>query len=175
VNRKIWCFLNLLWCCNIPEIFAAHHLLPGLLCDSLNQTDKLCILNLQQGESQWFLIGAADGNQLLTPHPASMSQVVDFLISPSKQWLAILSVGEGHPIVDIVELTEFLHNHEPKTLISINPFPGTINLVKWQKNQLLVTSDRRISQQNEELSRVEKFYVAIDINHTVRIYSAPAR
>lgn len=175
MNKKIWCFLNLLWCCNVTELFAAHHLLPGLLCDSLNQTDKLCILNLQQGESQWFLIKATDGNQLLTPHPASMSQVTDFLIAPSKQWLAILSVGEGHPIVDIVELTEFLHNREPKTLISINPFPGTIHLVKWQQHQLIVTSDRRINQKNEELNQVKKFYVAIDTNHTVRVYPAATR
>jgi CTP-dependent riboflavin kinase len=114
------------------------------------------------------------GNQLLTPHPASMSQVVDFLISPSQQWLAIISVGEGHPMIDLVELPALLQNNEPKILLSINPFPGTINLIKWWANQLIVESDRLISQHNEALARVKKFYVTIDKTNQVSILPASA-
>jgi hypothetical protein len=97
------------------------------------------------------------------------------LISPSQQWLAIISVGEGHPIIDIVELPKFLQNNEPKTLLSINPFPGTIDLIKWRANQLVVESDRLISQHNEALARVEKFYVTIDKTNQVSLLPASTK
>jgi hypothetical protein len=58
MNWKLWSILSLLWFSSITEVAAAHRVLPGLLCDLLNTTDKLCIINLQQGESQWFLIAA---------------------------------------------------------------------------------------------------------------------
>jgi hypothetical protein len=58
MNWKLWSILNLLWFGCLTEVAAAHRVLPGVLCDSWDATSKLCIINLQQGESQWFLITA---------------------------------------------------------------------------------------------------------------------
>ncbi|MEZ5671323.1 MAG: hypothetical protein R3E08_02675 [Thiotrichaceae bacterium] len=168
MSKNLW-WSVLLWCCLISTVFAAHQVLPGLSCARLNQEQQLCFMKLQEGDSQWLVINQTGDNRVLTQQPQSMSWVYDFLISPSQQWLAMISVGEGHPIIDIIELTAFLDNKPPKNLISVNPYPGSIHLDKWRGNRLMVSSDRLIHKQNQELPQVEQFYITIEDTKPITI------
>jgi len=143
--------------------WASHAILPGLQCASISLEEdnnaQLCVINLF-GETEWFIFSDA-GNRRLKIVPNSMLIVSEFIVSPSQQYVAINSVGEGHPIIDIIELKNLLDDKEPNILISINPYPGVVNMVGWVGEKLLVTSDSLISDKNQILEIEKTFQVDI--------------
>ena len=66
--------------------------------------------------------------------------------SPDGRWLGVVSVGEGHPILEVVDLKSLLAGQGYQVLTSINPYPGTINLQGWTDSALLVTSDMPLTE-----------------------------
>lgn len=72
---------------------------------------------------------------------SAMVQAADLAVSPDRRWLAVISVGEGHPFLEVVDLQALLAGQGYKALTTINPYPGTINLERWTDTALLVTSD----------------------------------
>ena len=70
-----------------------------------------------------------------------MRQVSDVSISPDRKWAAVVSVGEGHPMLEVIELERLLAKREFAAMTTINPFPGTIHVQGWSDSALLVTSD----------------------------------
>jgi hypothetical protein len=79
--------------------------------------------------------------------PGSLEEHLDqVLLSPDEVYLAVVSVGEGHPILDICEMESIISaiengNHEVESF-NINPYPGGISIVKWADDQhLLLYSD----------------------------------
>lgn len=91
-------------------------------------------------ETDWLII-SRKGTEHLSCQPNSFIQVSELKVSPDGKFLAIVSVGEGHPILDIVDLPTLLIKHECKTLISINPYPSYIDLKRWTGNNLIVKSE----------------------------------
>ena len=88
----------------------------SLACESRNTIDLGC------GLSALHAVGA------LSP-------------SPDGRWLGVVTVGEGHPILEVVDLKSLLAGQGYQVLTSINPYPGTINLQGWKDSALLITSD----------------------------------
>ncbi len=133
--------------------WASHEILSGLQCTSISVEEdnnaQLCVINLF-GETEWFIFSNA-GNRRLEIVPNSMSIVSEFIVSPLQQYVAINSVGEGHPIIDFIELKNLLDDKEPNILMSINPYPGVVNMVGWVGERLLITSDSLISDKNQTL------------------------
>ena len=72
---------------------------------------------------------------------SAMRQVSDVSISPDRKWAAVVSVGEGHPMLEVIELERLLAKREFAAMTTINPFPGTIHVQGWSDSALLVTSD----------------------------------
>lgn len=79
-----------------------------------------------------------------------MHQVTSLSISPDRQRLAVMSVGEGHPMLELVDLTRLLERHEYSALCTINPFPGTLNVIGWDKSAVLVASDVPLTMKDTE-------------------------
>jgi hypothetical protein len=73
----------------------------------------------------------------------SLSEQVDeVLLSPGQRYLALISVGEGHPILDVYEveaLLAALENGETDVppLHSLNPYPGSVFRLAWESPALL--------------------------------------
>ncbi len=67
--------------------------------------------------------------------------VADVSVSPDRKWLAVISVGEGHPMLEVVDLLRFTDAHVYEPLASINPYPGTVLLAGWEPQALRVESD----------------------------------
>lgn len=65
-------------------------------------------------------------------------------ISPKDEYLAVLSEGEGHPIVDIFELKKIfmprdgLEDEMISPILTVDPYPGTIWIKGWQSDTLLL-------------------------------------
>lgn len=72
---------------------------------------------------------------------SAMHLINHAVVSADQAQLAILSVGEGHPIVEIVALKPLLQHGAFEVMCSINPYPGTVNLLAWQANNLLIAAD----------------------------------
>lgn len=71
----------------------------------------------------------------------ALHQVVAVDIAPGQAWMAVLSVGEGHPMLEIVPLPEFLAGQPYRAQCTINPYPGTVNVERWEAGKLLLSSD----------------------------------
>jgi len=156
------------------SILAAQKVLQPFYCETVHFPEdelKLCAINLSEDTAQWFILKGGRLSERIPVSPQSLSIVDDFQISPAQSSLAIVSVGEGHPILDVVDLKYLLEQKEVKLLLSINPYPGFIHIEKWQKEQLIVVTDRLLtysttSTENEKsyplrLTEGEKFSIEI--------------
>ena len=98
-----------------------------------------------EGEgAQWFLQDDQRLRRLPSPpvalFPASLSP------SPEGRYLAVISVGEGHPILDILDLERVLTGtHGEHSLRTLDPYPGFIELAGWEGGSLRVRSDRPLT------------------------------
>lgn len=109
----------------------------------------LCIINAEEGETEWFILGPS-GNKKMPESPSSLIHVSEIKPSPDHRFLAIISVGEGHPILDIIDLPRLLTENETRTIMTVNPYPGTINIAQWSANRLIVKSDALLTRKDKE-------------------------
>lgn len=143
----------------------------GVLCARLKfekgeeevKPTKICVLSSDGFEPVWYLLGNMGFPERLEKIPDSMLLVSEILPSPSQKFLAIASAGEGHPYITVVELAPLLHKEPAKTLVAVNPYPGSANIIGWEgktdKERLIVESDRLLSEQNEDLFQNQRFAV----------------
>ncbi|ALG68057.2 hypothetical protein [Beggiatoa leptomitoformis] len=132
-----------------------------------NTCKQLCVLRTDQ-ESHWFLFSAQSFTVKLDI-PASFYGVTAFEISPTEHWIAIASAGEGHPALDVFPLQPLLENQAVEARYSINPYPGSIDMERWEDAEhLRITTDRWLPY-NTPL--FEEKYVQFRLNVTTGEYS----
>ena len=94
--------------------------------------------------AQWSL---KEGSRIqrIPPPPVTLFPV-GLSPSPDGRYLAVLSVGEGHPILDVLSLPRVLEGtHGELPLRTIDPYPGSIELAGWEGTKLKVLSDRPLT------------------------------
>lgn len=141
----------------------------------------------EDSETEGFLMWAEwnvyspTGPKKINCDLSSMIQVTDIKPSPNNKYLAIVSVGEGHPILDVVDLQALLLNQECKAITSINPYPGIINIDRWKEDKLVVTSSVLLTHKIDEqypidfsITSEEKFLVSPE-NQEIKALSANAK
>lgn len=98
----------------------------------------------EQEGARWFL-REGDLERPLPAPPVALFPVT-LLPSPNGRHLAVVSVGEGHPVLDILDATRAAAGtHGDRSLLFVDPYPGTIELVGWRGGRLLVRSDRPLA------------------------------
>ena len=85
----------------------------------------------------------------------AMHQVAGLSPDASGEWLAVLSVGEGHPFVEVVPLAPWLDQGRYLAQCTINPYPGTIDVESWNGGSLWLSSDVDLQQAEGERSLPE--------------------
>jgi hypothetical protein len=113
------------------------------LCEGLpNRAGvTLCVTNVDGEEPAWTLRTASGrARQIKTPK-ASLSHVAELRVSPSGRYAAVVSVGEGHPILDLFDLHAVLDDDAPEPLATVNPYPGMVSIREWTGDLLVVESD----------------------------------
>ena len=128
----------------------------GFLCVTLATAD-ICVINTRDNGAEWFKVNQNDIYHDKLEPPQSMSYVSGLQVSPSGKLLAVMSVGEGHPILDIINVEALLSDQPADSLFSLNPYPGWVNMENWQGEQLIITSDRLLSEHSQDLYQGEEF------------------
>jgi hypothetical protein len=62
-------------------------------------------------ETCWTLACSTKPSESLGCGVTAMSQVAEFAVSPDARWLAVVSMGEGHPWLEVVPLKPLLRQH----------------------------------------------------------------
>jgi len=137
----------------------------GILIEPLGNGDSgLCAVNSADG-AQWFWLNAPHSgmNEPLGTIEAAFFLVDSIKASPDGRYLAVMSVGEGHPIIEVVDLPQLLRQRQYTVLHSINPYPGVAYLEVWQGAELHITSDMLLTHQDPVTGDVpENFMLAGD-------------
>jgi hypothetical protein len=89
----------------------------------------------------WQLDCAKKRSRLLACDLSAMHQIDSIIVAPNRKHLSVVSVGEGHPILEIVALTPLLEQGKYQVACTINPYPGTLTSVDWQGDRLRIHSD----------------------------------
>lgn len=92
--------------------------------------------------SCWYVDCAPAARRELGCGLSALSAVAELAISPDGCWLAVVSVGEGHPVLEIVEVAPLLAEpSEYRTNLALNPYPGGFGRIEWLDGSLEVSSD----------------------------------
>jgi len=142
--------------------------------NSKQQKGILCVIPVKDKEglpsSIWLLIHQKSFyNVELGRSLAGMSNVSDIKVSADSKYLAIHSVGEGHPIIEVIDLQLLLIEKKVKTLKELNPYPGfMLSIVGWKKNLLVFKSQMLMTHYRDgkidsalQLFSVETFYLNV--------------
>lgn len=89
----------------------------------------------------WHWQCGTDPKQPLGCDLTAMHQVTELSLAPDAQSLAVMSVGEGHPILEWVALPPLREKGQYQVLCTQNPYPGTIWIKAWQGGGLQIGSD----------------------------------
>jgi hypothetical protein len=89
----------------------------------------------------WHLDCAQKPPQQLACDLSAMHQIDSIVAAPNRKYLSVVSVGEGHPILEIVALKPLLDQGSYQVACTINPYPGTLTSVDWQGDRLSIHSD----------------------------------
>lgn len=107
--------------------------------------DRLVVVGTEQEGASWQRIRSGRNLPLAVP-PVTLHPV-DLSISPDGRYLAVVSVGEGHPVLDVLDLARVLAGtHGDRSLLTIDPYPGSIELAGWRGGCLRVRSDRPLAE-----------------------------
>jgi hypothetical protein len=133
---------------------------------------ELCILILHDDtivttQSLWYL---ADSAGLNRPVGSSFGGQGNFPLgiygasfSENGQFGALMMVGEGHPWVEVFRVADVLAQRDYRPLFTLNPYPGSIEVVGWQKNQLIVESEmplERVKSDTANYFSIEDYELA---------------
>lgn len=93
---------------------------------------ELLVINLADRSSHWYVVGGEGGNRMLGTDFAGFQFIGELAASADYQYLAVISVGEGHPLLEVVDLQLWLQQGVYQVLHELNPYPGNFELQGWQ-------------------------------------------
>jgi hypothetical protein len=145
---------------------AALCLVPALLWMACARPDPLATLTVPLPDGSALLVMGTEGSgpQWLHRQGRRTRSLVDPPValfpvaaspSPDGRYLAVLSVGEGHPVLDLLALPRVLGgSHGERSLRFIDPYPGSIELLGWVGARLRLASDRPLATCCEPSGRI---------------------
>lgn len=127
--------------------FYSQDITPGILKDkgvlmiATGNDEILTVINTDyETGAYWFLIKGVAGNRAIGNNLSRLAEVHQLLASSDGKYLAVLSVGEGHPMVEIIDLPKLLAKNEYTALHVVDPYPGTLGIDRWEGAKLIIDS-----------------------------------
>lgn len=109
-----------------------------------------CALRLQRdhddADAVCWRIDCRDSRRALGCDLSAMRRWSDWALSPDRRWLAVVSVGEGHPILELVDVDALRNGRGYRADYSLNPFPGRLWLAGWRDGRLQLVSDMPLAE-----------------------------
>jgi hypothetical protein len=101
----------------------------------------LLIVPRDAAGARWYRV--VGRRRIPIPAPPVSFLPVQALASPDGRHLAVVSAGEGHPVLDLLDLPRLLKGrHGRAPLLTVDPYPGMISLEGWTGGRLRISSDR---------------------------------
>lgn len=107
----------------------------------LNERDQLIIVNLSSFESRWLVARKHGYSSDIPIAPSYLPYVDSVSVSPTNRKLAVISVGEGHPVLEVVSVPQLSEGGEYDVELFINPYPGGIWIEGWDGDKLILGTD----------------------------------
>jgi len=99
--------------------------------------------------SDVYVLNKNGQNIRITGDSVQFISVYDMKVSKSSKYLATYNVGEGHPWIEIYDLQKIISEEKQNHLSDINPYPGNVELIGWQNDNLIVESDINLLPKND--------------------------
>lgn len=124
--------------------------LKGVLLQSIGNEELLCVINTEDENGAYWFILKDMGHSREIGHGLSCLLLVDQILpSPDHKYLAVVSVGEGHPLAEVIDLEKLRLQSKYVVLQEIDPYPGVVSLDRWEGSYLIVNSDMPLPQRKE--------------------------
>ena len=124
--------------------------------ESLELDRILCVINTSNEGPQWFLLNSVlrGENERIASISAASELISDIKAAPDGEYLAVLSVGEGHPVLEVIDLPKLLEEKTYTVLHKLDPYPGVIEIHSWDGVRLQVSSDMLLTYRDKTDGRV---------------------
>jgi hypothetical protein len=123
----------------------------GVLLQSIGNEELLCVINTEdENGAHWFILKDMGRSREIGSNLSCLHQVDQILPSPDYRHLAVLSVGEGHPIVEVIDLEKLRLQSKYVVLQEIDPYPGTVSIDRWEGSHLIVYSNVPLTLRKED-------------------------
>lgn len=126
----------------------------------VGEQTELLVINLANRSSHWYVVGGVGGNRMLGTDFAGFQFIAELAASSDYQYLAVVSVGEGHPLLEIIDLPLWLEQGVYQVLHELNPYPGNFELQGWQGHTLQFAStgelDYPLSPESSNIEPLEQ-------------------
>lgn len=123
----------------------------GVLMTYVGNNLILCVINTHhESGACWYILAENGNNQKLGSNLSQLMDVQHLSVSPGKKYLAVLSVGEGHPMIEVVDLKLLKEKNKYKTLHVIDPYPGFVGIVGWYGERLILESDMPLNHRGKD-------------------------
>jgi hypothetical protein len=121
----------------------------GLFLAPVGDGEQLCVV-MTADENRWYVLREHGWSQYLGSNHAAMSVVRQLAPSPDGTWLAVLSTGEGHPFIEVVDLPRLIADGSYTVAYSISTHPnGVVWINRWEGDCLIVDSTGLLSRQGD--------------------------
>jgi hypothetical protein len=123
----------------------------GVLLHSIGNEELLCVINTEdENGAYWFILKNMGRSREIGSNLSCLYQVDHILPSPDNRYLAVLSVGEGHPMAEVIDLEKLRLQSKYVVLQEIDPYPGTVSIDRWEASHLIVNSNMPLTQRKED-------------------------
>ena len=123
----------------------------GVLVESIGNEELLCVINTEDEKGAcWFILKPMGHNREIGSNLSALHEVNQILVSPDSNRLAVLSVGEGHPVIEAIDLQKLINQGKYVVLHKIDPYPGAVWIDRWDGRHLIVYSNVPLTLRKED-------------------------
>jgi hypothetical protein len=123
----------------------------GVFMLTIGNDETLCVINTDYEKgAYWFVIKGAYGNREIGNNLSQLAEVHHLSLSPGGKYLAVLSVGEGHPVIEVIDMQKLRDKYEYTTLHVLDPYPGVMTIDRWEGSKLLIDSNVPLNLRKED-------------------------
>jgi len=122
----------------------------GVFMLTIGNDETLCVINTDYEKgAYWFVIKGAYGNRAIGNNLSQLAEVHQLMLAPDGKYLAVLSVGEGHPVIEVIDLQKLRDKYEYTTLHVLDPYPGVMTIDRWEGSKLIIDSNVPLNLRKE--------------------------
>lgn len=123
----------------------------GVFILSIGNDETLCVINTDYEKgAYWFIIKGAYGNRAIGNNLSQLAEVHQLMLAPDGKYLAVLSVGEGHPVIEVIDMQKLRDKYEYTTLHVLDPYPGVMTIDRWEGSKLIIDSNVPLNLRKED-------------------------